>query len=50
MQKKLFSLLFTFFIISFTSFSQKTIKVKNNGFETLYSQPLEESLWIRKDL
>ena len=45
--QKLFSLLFTLFIISVTSFSQDTIRVKNNVFETLYSQSLEQPLWIR---
>jgi endonuclease G len=34
-------------LISFTSFSQDTIRVKNNVFEVLYSQKLEQPLWIK---
>lgn len=33
--------------ISLTSFSQDTIRVKNNVFEVLYSQNLEQPLWIK---
>jgi len=34
-------------IISISSFSQDTIRVKNNVFEVLYSQNLEQPLWIK---
>lgn len=34
-------------IISLSSFSQDTIRVKNNVFEVLYSQNLEQPLWIK---
>jgi endonuclease G len=34
-------------LISLTSFSQDTIRVKNNVFEVLYSQNLEQPLWIK---
>ena len=33
--------------ISFSSFSQDTVRVKNNVFEVLYSQKLEQPLWIK---
>jgi len=39
-------LLISFLIVSFVSFGQD-IKVKNNVFEVLYSQDLEQPLWIR---
>jgi DNA/RNA endonuclease G (NUC1) len=35
------------FLISFTSFSQDTIRVKNQVFEVLYSQKLESPLWLK---
>jgi endonuclease G len=35
------------FLVSFTSFSQDTIRVKNQVFEVLYSQKLESPLWLR---
>jgi endonuclease G len=35
------------FLVSFTSFSQDTIRVKNQVFEVLYSQNLEQPLWIK---
>jgi endonuclease G len=44
--KKFLGLLMGLFI-TLTSFSQDTIRVKNNVFETLYSQDLEQPLWIR---
>lgn len=34
-------------LVSFTSFSQDTIRVKNQVFEVLYSQKLESPLWLR---
>lgn len=34
-------------LVSFTSFSQDTIRVKNNVFEVLYSQKLEQPLWLK---
>lgn len=34
-------------IVSLSSFSQDTIRVKNNVFEVLYSQTLEQPLWIK---
>ena len=34
-------------LITITSFSQDTIRVKNNVFEVLYSQNLEQPLWIK---
>lgn len=34
-------------LITFTSFSQDTIRVKNNVFEVLYSQNLEQPVWIK---
>lgn len=36
-----------FLVLSFGSYSQDTIRIKNNVFETLYSQSLEQPLWIR---
>lgn len=44
--KKLFFLLITI-LFSLNSFSQDTIRVKNNVFEVLYSQKLEQPLWIK---
>lgn len=35
------------FLVSFTSFSQDTIRVKNQVFEVLYSQKLEQPLWLK---
>jgi endonuclease G len=34
-------------LISLTSFSQDTIRVKNNVFEVLYSQKLEQPIWLK---
>jgi endonuclease G len=39
--------LFGVLIISLTSFSQDEIRIKNNVFEVLYSQNLEQPLWIK---
>lgn len=36
-----------FLLISLKGFSQDTIRIKNNVFEVLYSQNLEQPLWIR---
>jgi DNA/RNA endonuclease G (NUC1) len=44
--KKILSLLIGV-LITFTSFSQDTIRVKNQVFEVLYSQKLEQPLWIK---
>jgi endonuclease G len=44
--KKILALLVGFFITT-TSFSQDTVRVKNNVFEVLYSQSLEQPLWIK---
>ena len=44
--KKILVLLAGLFITS-TSFSQDTIRVKNNVFEVLYSQDLEQPLWLK---
>lgn len=44
--KRILVLLMGLFI-TLTSFSQDTIRVKNNVFETLYSQSLEQPLWIK---
>ena len=35
------------FLVSFPSFSQDTIRVKNQVFEVLYSQKLESPLWLK---
>ena len=43
--KKVLSLV-TLLVISFTTFGQD-IKLKNNVFEVLYSQDLEQPLWIK---
>jgi endonuclease G len=40
-------LVFVLFFIVITSFAQDTIRVKNNVFEVLYSQSLEQPLWIK---
>jgi endonuclease G len=44
--KKLLVLVMGMFI-TLTSFSQDTIRIKNNVFEVLYSQKLEQPLWIK---
>jgi len=44
--KRLFWLV-TLLVISVTSFAQDTIRVKNEVFEVLYSQKLEQPLWIK---
>ena len=44
--KKILVLLAGLFITA-TSFSQDTIRVKNNVFEVLYSQDLEQPLWLK---
>ena len=44
--KKILVLLVGLFITA-TSFSQDTIRVKNNVFEVLYSQDLEQPLWLK---
>ncbi len=44
--KKLFTLV-TLLVISVLTFAQDTIRVKNNVFETLYSQSLEQPIWIK---
>ena len=44
--KKILVLLVGVFITT-TSFSQDTVRVKNNVFEVLYSQSLEQPLWIK---
>jgi endonuclease G len=44
--KKILVLLVGLFITS-TSFSQDTIRIKNNVFEVLYSQNLEQPVWIK---
>ena len=36
-----------FLLLSLTTFSQDTIRVKNNVFEVLYSQKLEQPLWLK---
>ena len=45
MKKILF--LFGLILISLSSFSQDTIRVKNQVFEVLYSQKLEQPLWLK---
>ena len=45
MKKFLVLVIGVFFTL--TSFSQDTIRVKNNVFEVLYSQKLEQPLWIK---
>lgn len=44
--KKILGLVMGLFI-TLTSFSQDTIRIKNNVFEVLYSQKLEQPLWIK---
>ena len=44
--KKLFNLI-AILLIGIASYGQDTVRVKNNVFETLYSQSLEQPLWIR---
>ncbi len=44
--KKLLLLVMGFFV-TLISFSQDTIRIKNNVFEVLYSQKLEQPLWIK---
>lgn len=44
--KKLLVLVMGLFI-TLTSFSQDTIRIKNNVFEVLYSQKLEQPIWIK---
>ena len=39
--------LFGVLLISLTSFSQDTVRIKNQVFEVLYSQKLEQPLWIK---
>jgi len=39
--------LFFGLIITLTSFSQENIRIKNNVFEVLYSQKLEQPIWIK---
>ena len=36
-----------FLLLSLTTFGQDTIRVKNNVFEVLYSQKLEQPLWLK---
>jgi endonuclease G len=40
-------LVMSFILIVFSSFSQDTVRVKNNVFEVLYSQNLEQPVWIK---
>jgi DNA/RNA endonuclease G (NUC1) len=40
-------LLFGLILISISSFSQDTVRVKNQVFEVLYSQKLESPLWLK---
>jgi DNA/RNA endonuclease G (NUC1) len=40
-------LLFGLILISISSFSQDTVRVKNKVFEVLYSQKLESPLWLK---
>ena len=40
-------LLTLFFLIGISAFSQDTIRVKNQVFEVLYSQNLEQPVWIK---
>lgn len=44
---KKFLLLIGVILFNFTAFSQDTIRVKNQVFEVLYSQKLEQPLWIK---
>lgn len=45
MKKSLF--LIGFLFVTLTTFSQDTIRVKNQVFEVLYSQNLEQPLWLK---
>jgi endonuclease G len=45
MRKSLF--LFGLILISLSSYSQDTVRVKNQVFEVLYSQKLESPLWLK---
>lgn len=45
MKKSLF--LIGFLFVTLTAFSQDTIRVKNQVFEVLYSQNLEQPLWLK---
>ena len=40
-------LLIGFILVTLTTFSQDTIRVKNQVFEVLYSQNLEQPLWLK---
>jgi len=40
-------LLIGFLFVTLTSFSQDTVRVKNQVFEVLYSQTLESPLWLK---
>lgn len=44
---KKFMLWISILLISYTTTAQDTIRVKNNVFEVLYSQNLEQPLWIK---
>ena len=44
---KKISLLIGFLFVTLTSFSQDTVRVKNQVFEVLYSQSLEQPLWLK---
>ena len=44
---KKISLLIGFLFVTLTSFSQDTVRVKNQVFEVLYSQNLESPLWLK---
>lgn len=45
MKKSLF--LIGFLLVTLTVFSQDTVRVKNQVFEVLYSQSLEQPLWLK---
>jgi endonuclease G len=45
MKKSLF--LIGFLFVTLTAFSQDTVRVKNQVFEVLYSQSLEQPLWLK---
>lgn len=44
---KKISLLIGFLFVALTSFSQDTVRVKNQVFEVLYSQNLESPIWLK---
>lgn len=44
---KKITLLFSLILIASICFGQDTVRVKNQVFETLYSQKLEQPLWIK---